>query len=634
HKKNRVDMVPKQSRQLQFVIVTGTSGAGKSMALRHLEDMGFFCTDNMVPALLVSFVDLISTQFQRIAMGVDLRGGGFFDELSGCLHTLKDMGFKYKILFLDAQEDVLVRRFSETRRRHPLQNEDLSLLESIRREKDRLQDIREQADLILDTSRMKTAELKHVIAERLIEGEEIQQGLVVTVTSFGYRYGIPMDADLTFDVRFLPNPYYNQNLRPYTGLDRPVESYVLNQEVTQTFIRQFFDFVNYLIPHYRTEGKSNLNVAIGCTGGRHRSVAITHTLARMLKEQDYYVLEKHRDINKDEARYQSPRKRRAQDLCLVALGGGTGLSTLLRGFKRVFHDITAVVTVSDDGGSSGRLRKDMGILPPGDIRNCLLALADEEDLLTDLLNYRFAKGQGELAGHSFGNLFLSAMAEVTGDFNLAIKESSKVLAIRGRVLPVSLDNVTLEAEMEDGTVVAGESSITHYGGNIRRLLLRGETLAALPEAVEAIENADAVIMGPGSLYTSVMPHLLFPEVVEALRNHRGPRIFICNIMSQRGETTNYTVSDYIETLYAHAGARDWLDYVLVNTHTPSPELLARYAEEQSQPVVSDDDKLKTYPFEVVNGDFLSQSGFIRHDATALADAVLNILKQRYFAGQA
>lgn len=626
-------MALNSSRQLQFVIVTGTSGAGKSLALRHLEDMGFFCTDNMVPALLVSFVDLISTQFQRIAVGVDMRGGGFFDELSGCLHTLKDRGFHYRILFLDAAEDVLVRRFSETRRRHPLQNEDLSLLESIRREKERLQDIREQADLILDTSRMKAAELRAIIADRLIDGDEAQPGLVLTVTSFGYRYGIPMDADLTFDVRFLPNPYYNQNLRPYTGLEKPVQAFVLNQEVTQNFIRQFFDFINYLIPHYQAEGKSNLNVAIGCTGGRHRSVAISHALVEMLKQQNYYVLEKHRDISKDESRYQTPHKRRAQDLSLVALGGGTGLSTLLRGFKQVFHDITAVVTVSDDGGSSGRLRKDMGILPPGDIRNCLLALANEEDLLTDLLNYRFARGEGGLAGHSFGNLFLTAMAEVTGDFNLAIKESSKVLAIRGRVLPVSLDNISLVAEMEDDSVIVGESSITQFGGQIRRLSLRGETLAALPEALEAISHADAVILGPGSLYTSVIPHLLFPEVVEALCRHRGPRIFICNVMSQAGETTHYAVSDYVETLYAHAGARDWLDYVLVNTHMPDSEMLARYAEEGSQPVLYDVEKMQGYTLEVVAGDFLSQIDYVRHDARKLAEAVLGLLKQRYFAGQ-
>lgn len=626
-------MAVPSSQSLQFIIITGTSGAGKSLTLRHLEDLGFFCTDNMVPALLASFVDLISTQFQRIAVGVDLRGGSFFDELSGGLHTLKERGFDYRMVFLDAQEEVLVRRFSETRRRHPLQNEDLSLLESIQREKERLQEIKEQAELVIDTSRMKTAELKHLIVERLIDQQEARQGLVVTVTSFGYRYGVPMDADLTFDVRFLPNPYYNPNLRSYTGLEKPVQNYVLGQEVTQTFIAQFFGFLTYLIPHYRQEGKSNLNVAIGCTGGRHRSVAITHKLVEQLTEQNYYVLEKHRDIGKDEERYRIRQKKRPQDLAIVALGGGTGLSTLLRGFKEIFQDLTAVVTVSDDGGSSGRLRKDLGILPPGDIRNCLLALADEEDLLTRLLNHRFHPGQGELAGHSFGNLFLTAMAEISGDFNQAIKASSKVLAIRGRVLPVSLGNITLEAEMQDGSVVQGESTITDYGGQIDHLCLKGQGLNVLPEALEAIQLADALILGPGSLYTSVIPHLLFPEIVAAIQAHQGPKIFICNVMSQAGETTNYAVSDYIETLYAHAGVRDWLDYVLVNTHLPDASLLARYAEEDSRPVANDAERLKAYPFEVQTGNFLSQTSYVRHDAGQLARVVLKILKSWYFAGQ-
>lgn len=622
--------MPTSLRQsLQFVIVTGTSGAGKSLTLRHLEDLGFFCTDNMVPALLVSFVDLISSQFQHIAVGVDLRGGSFFDALSGCLHMLKERGFDYQLVFLDAKEEVLVPRFSETRRRHPLQNEDLSLLESIRQEKERLREIREQADILIDTSHMKTAELKQVIAERLIDKQEARQGLVITVTSFGYRYGVPMDADLTFDVRFLPNPYYNPQLRAYTGLEKPVQSYVLSQEVTQTFIRQFFDFLNYLIPHYRQEGKSNLNVAIGCTGGRHRSVAISHQLAQMLKEQNYYVLEKHRDISKDEARYRVAQKKRPQDLSLVALGGGTGLSTLLRGFKATFHDLTAIVTVSDDGGSSGRLRKDMGILPPGDIRNCLLALADEEDLLTALLNHRFGEGQGELGGHSFGNLFLTAMAEVMGDFNQAIKASSRVLAIHGKVLPVSLSNISLEAEMKDGSLIQGESSITQYGGEVQNLRLHGEQLQVLPEVIEAIQQADALILGPGSLYTSVMPHLLFPEMVEAIQNFKGPRIYICNIMSQWGEAPGLQVQDYIEALYSHAGARDWLDYVLVNNRLPEADLLERYAEEKSQPIEFQP-PLTGGSFEVIAADFLQPGDFVRHDAKKLAEQVLGILKRWYF----
>lgn len=617
----------------QFIVVTGTSGAGKSLALRHLEDLGFFCTDNMVPALLPSFVDLISTQFQRIAVGVDLRGGGFFDALSGCLHTLKEQGFDYKLVFLDAQEDMLVRRFSETRRKHPLQNEDLSLIESIQHEKERLREIREQADFLLDTSRMKTAELKQLIAEQLVNERQAQQGLVITVTSFGFRYGVPMDADLTFDVRFLPNPYYNHHLRPFTGLEKPVQAYVLNHEVTQHFIRQFFDFLTYLIPHYRQEGKSNLNVAIGCTGGRHRSVAITQALVQALCAQNYYVLEKHRDIGKDQERYRTQQKKRPQDLAVVALGGGTGLSNLLRGFKTVFDDLSAVVTVSDDGGSSGRLRKEMGILPPGDLRNCLLALADEEALMTALLNHRFQDGQGGLAGHSFGNLFLTAMAEVVGDFHQAIKASSKVLAIRGRVLPVSLSNLTLEAQMQDGTLVRGESQITDYGGHIQQLRLCGEHPDPLPEALQAIQDADILILGPGSLYTSLLPHLLFPEIVAAIQAHRGPRVYICNVMSQAGETTGYDVADYIETLYRHAGVRDWLDYVLVNTHVPEASLLQRYAEEGSQPVRYLPERLQGYPLQVVAADFLSQTNYVRHDVNKLSAAILDLLKQSYFAGQ-
>ena len=221
--------------KLQFIIVTGTSGAGKSQALRHLEDLGFFCSDNMVPALLVPFVDLISTRFQQIAVGIDSRGGSFFDALSGSLHTLKEQGFDYKIVYLDAQEQILVRRFSENRRRHPLQNQDLTLTESIQQEKEQLRTIYTQADLILDTSYIKPAELKQQLREKLLETDAPQQGLTLNLTSFGYRYGIPMDTDLAFDVRFLPNPYYNLQMRPFTGLDKPVQNYVLSQEVTGAF---------------------------------------------------------------------------------------------------------------------------------------------------------------------------------------------------------------------------------------------------------------------------------------------------------------------------------------------------------------------------------------------------------------
>jgi uncharacterized cofD-like protein len=621
-----------RSDSFQFLVITGTSGAGKTMVLRHLEDRGFFCADNLIPAVLSSFVELLSTQFNHIAAVVDLRGGAFFDDLSGCLHTLKERGYQYKILFLEATDEVLVARFSETRRRHPLQQEDMSLLEAIQKEKERLRDIREQADLIVNTSRMKAKELQQAIAEQLMGQEAAQTGLVITVTSFGYRYGVPMDADLTFDVRFLPNPFYNPELRPHTGLDRPVQDYVLQKTVTQEFITRFFDFLAYLIPHYRQEGKSNLTVAIGCTGGRHRSVAITRELARVLRQKNYYVLEKHRDISKDEARYRSgQRKRRPEDLNIVALGGGTGLSTLLRGFKRVFDHLTAIVTVSDDGGSSGRLRKEMGIIPPGDIRNCLTALADEEGLLAELFNHRFRDDQGDLRGHSFGNLFLTAMAEVTGDFHSAIQESSKVLAIGGKVLPVSLDNVVLQANMDDGAIIVGESSITRYGGRIQRISLIGDDLKPLPEVIEAIQAADAIILGPGSLYTSVIPHLLFPEMVEALLNASAPRIFICNLMSQPGETTQYDAQDYLESLYTHAGQRDWVDYVLVNNHLPGPQLRQKYAEEGSHPVTwnPDADPTTDKP-QWIFEDLLEEKGYARHDPHKLAQVVRRLLKDWYF----
>ena len=234
---------------------------------------------------------------------------------------------------------------------------------------------------------------------------------------------------------------------------------------------------------------------------------------------------------------------------IVAIGGGTGLSTLLRGIKVYSANITAIVTVADDGGSSGRLRREQGMLPPGDIRNCLAALADEEKLLTELFQYRFHTGEG-LSGHSFGNLFLSAMNNITGDLEQAIAASSKVLAVRGRVLPATLTDVNLWAEMEDGRIIAGESQISEAGGKIIHIGCRPENPPALPAVLSAIEDADLILMGPGSLYTSIIPNLLVPEIREALARVNVPRLYICNIMTQPGETDGYTVSDHIDAIDA------------------------------------------------------------------------------------
>lgn len=253
---------------------------------------------------------------------------------------------------------------------------------------------------------------------------------------------------------------------------------------------------------------------------------------------------------------------------IVAVGGGTGLSMLLKGIKHITNNITAVVTVGDDGGSSGRLREEMGVLPPGDIRNCIAALADDEDLVTKLFQYRFKTGEG-LEGHSFGNLFLTALCSITGDMVRAVKESSNVLSIRGRVLPSTLDDMKLVAEMEDGRIIHGESNIPEAHGKIKRLFTDPQTCKALDDVIAAIKDAELIILGPGSLYTSVIPNLLIQEISHEIAKSNAKKIYVCNIMTQPGETDGYSVSDHVNALMKHAGSKKIIDAVLVNDFMPS-----------------------------------------------------------------
>ncbi|MBR1681646.1 YvcK family protein, partial [bacterium] len=270
---------------------------------------------------------------------------------------------------------------------------------------------------------------------------------------------------------------------------------------------------------------------------------------------------------------------------IVAVGGGTGLSMLLKGIKKITNNITAVVTVGDDGGSSGRLREEMGVLPPGDIRNCIAALADDEDLVTKLFQYRFKSGEG-LEGHSFGNLFITALCAITGNIVSAIKASSNVLSIRGRVLPSTLDDMRLAAEYEDGTIVRGESDIPEAHKKIKRLFIEPENCKALGTVIEAIKDADLIILGPGSLYTSVIPNLLVKEISDEIIKSNAKRIYVCNIMTQPGESDNYSVSDHINALYKHAGSDKLIDAVLVNNSLPQ-NMSEKYAKCGQQPVVLD-----------------------------------------------
>ena len=254
---------------------------------------------------------------------------------------------------------------------------------------------------------------------------------------------------------------------------------------------------------------------------------------------------------------------------VVAIGGGTGLAMLLRGLKEHTSNITAIVTVADDGGSSGRLRRELGILPPGDLRNCIAALAETESLTTQLFQYRFSEGQG-LEGHSFGNLFIAAMAGVTGSFESALAESSRVLAVRGRILPSTLQDVTLIADLREEVEgrlnrVAGESSITRFGGTIERVYLEPGDARAYPEAIRAILDADLIVLGPGSLYTSIMPNLLVGDISRAIRVSRAPKVYVCNVATQLGETVGYSAADHVEAIQRHVGP-NVVDLVLCNDH--------------------------------------------------------------------
>lgn len=308
---------------------------------------------------------------------------------------------------------------------------------------------------------------------------------------------------------------------------------------------------------------------------------------------------------------------------IVAIGGGTGLSTLLRGMKKASANITAIVTVADDGGSSGRLRREIGVLPPGDIRNCIAALADEEKLLTELFQYRFKAGDG-LVGHSFGNLFLTVLSEITGDFEQAIAASSKVLAVQGQVLPATLSDVKLWAELSDGRRIEGESNITKAGGKIVHIGCIPDNPPAVPKAVSAIADADYIIVGPGSLYTSVIPNLLVPDIADSIAARQVPCIYVCNIMTQPGETDDYTVADHIRAIDRVCGRR-LFDAVLVQKYPPSAKALLRYAQEKSYPVEFDAEAVMQLGRRAIRANIMMEdpeTGYVRHDSQRLAKVLL------------
>ncbi len=317
--------------------------------------------------------------------------------------------------------------------------------------------------------------------------------------------------------------------------------------------------------------------------------------------------------------YEHARRKRGPKI--TAIGGGTGLPNLLGGLKEYSDNLTAIVTVTDDGGSSGRLRRQFRIIPPGDFRNCLVALAEAEPLMGSLFQHRFT-GKGELQGHMFGNLFLAALTEVSGDFSRALAESSRVLAVRGRVLPVTLDLVMLAAKLKNGKFVRGESRIAKAGSPIERVHLVPSRVRANPEAVKAIARADIIVLGPGSLYTSIIPNLLVPEIRETVASSRALKIYVCNIMTEPGETDGYTAADHLASVNKYLGSGNF-DTVVVNVERPAQRMLERYGRENAYPVANNEEQFRAMGLSAVKAKVLApRSAFIRHDGAKLSRAIM------------
>ncbi|MGV8982646.1 gluconeogenesis factor YvcK family protein [Clostridium sp.] len=315
---------------------------------------------------------------------------------------------------------------------------------------------------------------------------------------------------------------------------------------------------------------------------------------------------------------------------IVVIGGGTGLATMLRGLKKYTNNITAIVTVADDGGGSGVLREDLGILPPGDIRNCILALADTEPLMEELLQYRFKDGR--LKDQSFGNLFLAAMDGISNNFEEAVQKMSSVLAVTGRVIPVTLDNMTLKAKLKNGKIIDGESNIPkaaiEYNSAIEEVFIEPTDAKALKEAIMAINEADAVILGPGSLYTSIIPNLLVREITEALDKTKALRIYVSNIMTQPGESDDYGVKDHIEAIHRHAKCKV-VDYALVNIGKISSDLEEKYHKDGSIMVNINEKEVAKLGIEIIKSDFVKiHKGYVRHDEDKLAAILLETIMEK------
>ncbi|MEN2768511.1 gluconeogenesis factor YvcK family protein [Ornithinibacillus xuwenensis] len=310
---------------------------------------------------------------------------------------------------------------------------------------------------------------------------------------------------------------------------------------------------------------------------------------------------------------------------IVVIGGGTGMPVLLRGLKNFPVQLTALVTVADDGGSTGRLRNEMAIPAPGDIRNVIAAMSEVEPMIVQLFQHRFSDGN-DLSGHSMGNLLLAAMTSITGDFYTGIKEISRVFNVKGKIYPISNENISLRAEMIDGTIVEGESNIPLVNKQIKRISLNPEDVTPLPNAIKAIEKADLVVISPGSLFTSILPNLIIPQIDAALRNTKAKVVYVCNVMTQEGETTGFSASDHVQAIMNHVGD-NFIDAIIVHSEAIDPKIRVAYAGENAEPVVYDTDRLLEMGLQIIEGDIIDHNkSMIRHDTNKISKLLFTLIE--------
>jgi uncharacterized cofD-like protein len=542
-----------------IVVITGMSGAGRSTAAKSLEDLGWFVVDNLPPGLLPTMADLAGRSHgavPRIAAVVDVRSRAFTTDLKSAISEIGHRGAAPHVVFLEASDDTLVRRFDSVRRPHPLQGAG-RVVDGIAAEREVLRGVRGDADLVIDTSALNVHELRARMQDFFGGGTGTE--LRLSIISFGFKYGLPVDADLVADCRFLPNPHWIPELAPMSGQDAPVRDFVLGQPGAQEFVRAYLDVLNVTLPGYEREGKRFVTLAIGCTGGKHRSVAIAEQLAARVAEEGLNVQVVHRDLGRElrvAPKVVAPK--------VVALGGGHGLAASLSALRRVSGEVTAIVTVADDGGSSGRLRQEFGVLPPGDLRQALAALCGDDDWGTTwsrVVQHRFG-GDRELAGHSVGNLLIVALWELLGDTVEGLDWVGRLLGTTGRVLPMASVPLDIVAEVEgadparphDISVVRGQAECATTPGRVRSISLLPADPPAVPQAVAAVRAADWVVFGPGSWFTSVLPHLLVPELAAALHGTQARRLVALNLAPQPGETDGFSPHKHLEVLADHAPA--------------------------------------------------------------------------------